>query len=144
MCAVQIGRTRAPGWRRLDAGDSAWQHQRMAKALRYLVTYDIADPKRLRRLHRFLAKRATAVQYSVFTAELTEASRRQLASEIEKRIDPSCDDVRFYPLPSSVDIEQLGAAAAAAGISLESSLGELLAGHEGKASGRKSEGPSKR
>ena len=35
----------------------------------WLITYDITDPKRLVRLHRFLVRRATPVQYSVFHFE---------------------------------------------------------------------------
>ena len=33
---------------------------------RYLVTYDIADPKRLSRLFRFMKKQGVPLQYSVF------------------------------------------------------------------------------
>ena len=35
----------------------------------WLITYDITNPKRLVRLHRFLVKQATPVQYSVFHFE---------------------------------------------------------------------------
>lgn len=83
----------------------------MARAERYLIAYDIKHPRRLRRVHAFLAKRATAVQYSVFVAMLTPTRRDALARGLVRRIERRVDDVRLYPLPPSVRIEQLGSAA---------------------------------
>ena len=75
----------------------------------WLIAYDVCEPRRLARLHRFLAKRAQAVQYSVFTAELSPKERSRLEREIRQRIDPKVDDVRFYPLPEGTAVEQLAA-----------------------------------
>jgi CRISPR-associated protein Cas2 len=66
----------------------------------YLVCYDIADPQRLTRVHRLLARHAAPVQYSVFLAYATVAELRELLTEVEGVIDPRADDVRAYPLPS--------------------------------------------
>jgi len=38
----------------------------------YLISYDIADPRRLQRVHAFLRRHALPVQYSVFLARLSE------------------------------------------------------------------------
>lgn len=65
----------------------------------YLISYDIADPRRLRRLHRALKRQAFALQYSVFHAELTEAGLKAVVETIERIIDARKDDVRIYPLP---------------------------------------------
>lgn len=64
-----------------------------------LICYDIADPKRLVRVHRFMMNVGVPVQYSVFTALLTPWQQRQLMDELEMLIDPREDDIRLYPLP---------------------------------------------
>lgn len=74
----------------------------------YLFCYDIRDPHRLGRIHRFLRKRATALQYSVFLYQGTELAMRNCLTEIEKLMDPRADDVRAYPLPEHGLRLQLG------------------------------------
>jgi len=76
----------------------------------YLVAYDISDPKRLTRVHRFLKERALALQYSVFVLEGSEELRQTVQRGIEARIDPVRDDVRMYALPEGVEVQPLGAA----------------------------------
>ena len=73
-----------------------------------LICYDIADPRRLQRLHRQLAKRALMVQYSVYYCELTQAGMERIKAMIAEHIDPTADDVRLYPLPDDFDITLLG------------------------------------
>ncbi|TXG83028.1 MAG: CRISPR-associated endonuclease Cas2 [Sphingomonadales bacterium] len=65
----------------------------------YLISYDIASPKRLARLHRRLKRYALPIQYSVFLAELTPSGLETVAALIEQIIDQRQDDVRIYPLP---------------------------------------------
>lgn len=74
----------------------------------WLITYDITDPRRLARLHRFLLKHATPVQYSVFHFEGSSARIGRLMADIEKRIDPRTDDVRAYQLPERLDVATFG------------------------------------
>lgn len=38
---------------------------------RYLLAYDIRDPRRLRRVHKVATAFGTALQYSVFVCDLT-------------------------------------------------------------------------
>jgi CRISPR-associated protein Cas2 len=68
---------------------------------RYLVTYDIANPRRLSRLFRFLKKQGVPVQYSVFLLETTATKIGSLMVKIAKMIHPSADDVRAYRLPDN-------------------------------------------
>lgn len=68
-------------------------------AIAYLICYDIADPRRLVRVHKFLRTRAYAVQYSVFVGRLTRKALAMVMAGLAKRIDSSRDDVRIYPLP---------------------------------------------
>ncbi len=69
------------------------------EARAYLIAYDIADPKRLVRVHRFLVKHAMALQYSVFAGVFTPFQVTAAAAGVRERIDAREDDVRIYPLP---------------------------------------------
>ena len=66
----------------------------------FIVCYDICDPKRLGRLHRFLKKHAVALQYSVFLFTGDERQLERLFAVAERYIDPKADDLRAYPLPA--------------------------------------------
>jgi len=70
----------------------------MSKKTRYLITYDISEPKRLSKIHRFLKKHAIPIQYSVFYAKLSTEERKQLLEALDQKINPKEDDIRFYPL----------------------------------------------
>jgi CRISPR-associated protein Cas2 len=75
---------------------------------RYLIAYDIADPRRLGRVHRFLRQQGLPVQYSVFTAQLTERKLQRVLAGLASIIAPGADDVRCYPLPAKLDSTTLG------------------------------------
>ena len=68
---------------------------------RYLVTYDIADPRRLSRLFRFMKKQGVPVQYSVFLVETSAAKMGNLMARIAQMIHAEADDVRAYRLPDN-------------------------------------------
>lgn len=76
---------------------------------RWLVTYDIADPKRLTRLFKFLKKQGVPVQYSVFLVEASAIKMANLIVQIAKMTDPDADDVRAYRLPENAWKVTLGA-----------------------------------
>ena len=64
----------------------------------WLVAYDIADPKRLQRVHKAIRKAAEPVQYSVFRIVATRKVVVHLMDELHPLIDPRRDDIRAYPL----------------------------------------------
>lgn len=68
---------------------------------RWLVTYDIANPKRLGRLFKFLKKQGVPVQYSVFLVEASTVKMGSLMVQIAQIVDADADDVRAYRLPES-------------------------------------------
>ncbi len=74
----------------------------------YLVCYDIADPKRLNRVHRFLREQGIPVQYSVVTARLTAKELDRIIAGLTDRIDERADDVRVYPLATHSENASLG------------------------------------
>ena len=74
----------------------------------YLIAYDIADPRRLGRVARYLCRCAYRVQYSVFVARLDKSRLNYLLVGLDSIIDSKDDDIRVYPLPSSGNVTLLG------------------------------------
>lgn len=74
----------------------------------YLIAYDIANPKRLSRVHRLLKKQGLPVQYSVFTVVIKRPALLRLLESINRLIHPSEDDVRCYRLPEHAETKTLG------------------------------------
>jgi CRISPR-associated protein Cas2 len=68
---------------------------------RYIVTYDIADPRRLRRVFQKMTGAGEHIQLSVFRCDLTERQREALASGLVDIIKPSDDQVLFVELGPS-------------------------------------------
>ena len=74
----------------------------------YLVAYDIADPKRLARVHAVLKKQGLPLQYSVFTVVIKRKALLRLMSSLAALIHTGQDDIRCYRLPSSTEMHTLG------------------------------------
>ncbi len=68
---------------------------------RWLVTYDIANPRRLGRLFKFLKKQGVPVQYSVFLVEASTVKMGSLMLQMAQIVDADADDVRAYRLPEN-------------------------------------------
>jgi CRISPR-associated protein Cas2 len=82
----------------------------------FIICYDIANPKRLGRLYRFLKKRAVPLQYSVFLFVGDDRQLDRLLAEAITLIDPKDDDLRAYPLPARGLKARLGKPALPEGI----------------------------
>lgn len=65
---------------------------------RYLVAYDIADPRRLRAVHKKVVGYGDSMQYSVFVCDLTSAERSMLVAGLLEIIDPGADRVAIVVL----------------------------------------------
>jgi CRISPR-associated protein Cas2 len=81
--------------------------------IRYLVSYDISDPKRLRKVARCLEGFGTRLQYSVFECALDDLRLEKLKAEVQELVNHQEDQVLFVSLgPSSSDatlvIEAMG------------------------------------
>jgi len=62
-----------------------------------LVSYDIADNRRLVKVAKLLEKYGIRVQYSIFLiVECDAAFQKNLQEELLELIDPETDDVRIY------------------------------------------------
>jgi CRISPR-associated protein Cas2 len=64
----------------------------------YLVAYDIADPKRLRKVARTCEDFGLRRQFSVFFCRLTSVDLVRLRSRLYDVIDLEKDQVLFVPL----------------------------------------------
>lgn len=81
--------------------------------IRYLVSYDISNPKRLRKVARALEGFGVRLQYSVFECPLDDLRLARLKGELEDLLNHDEDQVLFVSLgPSSNDatlvIEAMG------------------------------------
>ncbi|WP_295544438.1 CRISPR-associated endonuclease Cas2 [uncultured Thiohalocapsa sp.] len=74
----------------------------------YLLAYDIADPKRLVRVHRRVRNHGLPLQYSVFLVVGTTHDLDRLLAELDDIIQPNEDDIRVYPLPLTFDAHAYG------------------------------------
>jgi CRISPR-associated protein Cas2 len=81
-----------------------------------LICYDIADPKRLGRVFRYLKKRAMPLQYSVFLFSGDDRQLERCLAGAAALIDEKHDDLRAYPLPARGFKARLGKAALPEGI----------------------------
>ena len=70
-----------------------------------IVAYDIADPKRLNHIAKFMKDYGVRVQKSIF--ELSFPSERTLAvliKRIKREINPAEDSVKIFPLCGECDV----------------------------------------
>jgi CRISPR-associated endonuclease Cas2 len=70
---------------------------------RYLVAYDICDPKRLRQVHGIVLGAGSPVQYSVFVCDLTYGELLSLKTALRRVINGGTDSVMFVPLGAGYD-----------------------------------------
>ena len=64
----------------------------------WIVSYDIADDRRRRRLERGLKALGERVQYSVFECCLTIPEARFHLARLAQELDGRADSLRAYPL----------------------------------------------
>src|SRR5258708_71513 len=72
----------------------------------YVIAYDIAHPKRLRRVARLLERRGVRCQYSVFLFRGTAAELTALLDELAGLIRPAEDVVQAWPVPPGIAPEE--------------------------------------
>ncbi|MBU1055690.1 MAG: CRISPR-associated endonuclease Cas2 [Proteobacteria bacterium] len=65
-----------------------------------LVTYDITNPKRLVRLHKFLKEFGLNTQKSVFECDIDAEGLKKIRHYCKEKLDLSSDSVRIYKICS--------------------------------------------
>jgi CRISPR-associated protein Cas2 len=69
--------------------------------MHFLIAYDIADPRRLHRVARFMERRAVRWQKSVFLWAGTHEALHALLEDVTPLLDISVDLVQAWPLARS-------------------------------------------
>ncbi len=64
----------------------------------WVLSYDIADARRLRRVARIMERFGTRVQKSVFECWLAPSDKRALEEALASVLQSPPDGVRWYPL----------------------------------------------
>ena len=80
----------------------------MAVLKNFIVTYDIRDPKRLKKVYQTLRGFGTHMQYSVFWCELDENALQELRQKCSQIIDASVDQILFVPTKKREEWNTLG------------------------------------
>lgn len=82
----------------------------------WLIAYDIADARRLLRVHRRMCGHAVPMQYSVFWLDGSQAALERCTADVAPLIDEAADDLRVYPMPGDGWRRRLGVPALPPGI----------------------------
>jgi len=78
------------------------------KKLARLICYDIANEKRLSKVHKIVSEYAILIQYSVYYLYANAEEIDTLCSELRSVINAKEDDIRIYPLAKDPSIQTLG------------------------------------
>lgn len=70
----------------------------MAARTRYLLAYDISDPRRLRRVHEVAKTFGYPLQYSIFVCDLDEMEFVGLRKQLSGTIHHSEDRISIFDL----------------------------------------------
>jgi CRISPR-associated protein Cas2 len=63
-----------------------------------LITYDISNPKRLRKMHKFLKEYGLNTQKSVFECDIDDAALKAIRRFCAETLDLDADNVRIYKI----------------------------------------------
>jgi CRISPR-associated protein Cas2 len=80
--------------------------------IKYLLCYDVSDPRRLRRVHRVVRDWGIPIQFSVFEIDLMPVQMEKLLAELTALIEATEDKVIFYRLSPHQERISLGQAIA--------------------------------
>lgn len=64
----------------------------------WVISYDIPDDKRRRKVAKLLEGYGRRAQYSVFECDLNADKTARLERRLKRLINEEEDDIRFYPL----------------------------------------------
>ena len=78
------------------------------RKISWIIAYDIASPKRLVRVHRYMKRHGIPLQYSVFMTRGTEGYIDNILAGLGGIINWRDDDVRAYPVPENPEIYWIG------------------------------------
>ena len=71
---------------------------RAAPTTLYVIAYDVANDRRRNKVHQILTGFGTWTQYSLFECHLSKRELLLLRAKLDRQIEPTEDNVRFYAL----------------------------------------------
>ena len=74
---------------------------------RYLVTYDVREPSRLRKVFKVVKSYGEPLQYSVFVCDLDASEKTRLVADVTAAMRVSQDSVAIIDLGDVVERGQL-------------------------------------
>ncbi|WP_299431326.1 CRISPR-associated endonuclease Cas2 [uncultured Meiothermus sp.] len=74
----------------------------------YTIAYDIPDDGRRVKVANILKSFGERVQLSVFECWLNQAQLQQLKKLVQKKLEPSQDSLRIYPIGGEVEVLGVG------------------------------------
>lgn len=74
----------------------------------HLLTYDVCDQKRLRKVHYYLRKRGLPLQKSLFLLHCSAADLATTLQGVRERAHLREDDIRLYPVHTPAAIWTAG------------------------------------
>lgn len=83
--------------------------------MKFIVAYDICDPRRLRRVAKLLEQIAVRVQKSVFIFEGTRRDLDAVTGDLTRLIDVAEDRIQAWPVHDGPDIRRWEAGTALPG-----------------------------
>jgi len=95
-------------------------------AQRWIVAYDIRDPKRLQRVWRYLHKEGMRLQYSIYLLRGNSQEVQKVVLKLKELIDQRMDDVRIYPLTDTTRIWGMGTQFSNDGLELHDEIMDKL------------------
>jgi CRISPR-associated protein Cas2 len=70
----------------------------MAERIRYLLSYDIREPNRLRHVHRVAMQFGYPLQYSVFICDLTSVELIRMKAALSDAANLGVDSIAIFDL----------------------------------------------
>ena len=64
----------------------------------YIVSYDITEPRRWRKVFKLMNGHGDRLQYSVFRCALSDRERIELIEKLSRAVKHTEDQVLFFPL----------------------------------------------
>ncbi|MBX7214780.1 MAG: CRISPR-associated endonuclease Cas2 [Thermoflexales bacterium] len=72
----------------------------------YIVTYDVSDDKRWRKVFKIMRGHGDHLQYSVFRCELSDRDRIGLMEKLTKAVKHDADQVLLFPLGPAGGVDE--------------------------------------
>lgn len=76
--------------------------------MKCLIAYDIFDPRRVQKVHRYLLQYCQPLQKSVMLFDGTDSAFAQCLAGLKNRLDTRVDDVQIYRISQAQQLQFFG------------------------------------